>query len=74
MIVVDMPLLNEGTNVWSSANVEDIGGELYRVLGPMPEDQCWKFPPGTIVQLRARFTSTRNASVEAVEVAGKSNR
>jgi len=71
MITTDMPLLNEGTDVWVQAAVEDIGRGHYRVLGPMPEAQHWRFSPGTIVQLRASYTLIGKTIVEAVEIANE---
>ena len=47
-----MPLLQEGTDVWRPVQAEPLGGELFRVLGEVPEEEMWKFPPGTIVLCR----------------------
>jgi hypothetical protein len=52
-----MPLLNDGTDVWAPVLAEQIGEGRYRVLGPMPEDQEWRFGPGELVKVEKRTFS-----------------
>jgi hypothetical protein len=47
--VLFMPLLNEGTEVWRPVAVEPLSNGTYKILGPIPEDEEWAFPPGSIV-------------------------
>jgi hypothetical protein len=44
-----MPLLNEGTAVWRPVTAEHLNGDVFRVIGPMPDDEEWAFPPGSVV-------------------------
>lgn len=44
-----IPLLNEGTEVWRPVAAEQLNGVVFRVIGPMPDDEEWKFPPGSVV-------------------------
>lgn len=48
-----IPLLDEGTDVMRPAHGVQVGDNLYRVLATPnydPEDERWKFPPGSIVR------------------------
>jgi hypothetical protein len=47
-----MELLDEGTDVWRPVQAEPIGGGLFRVIGPVPEDERWAFQPGTVVRCK----------------------
>jgi hypothetical protein len=62
-----MPLLNDGTNVWVPVKAEPVIGSLYRVLGPMPEDQEWQFAPDTVVSVTRRLLSD---SIDGLAVVG----
>ena len=44
-----MQLLDEGTDVWRPVQAETLAGGLFRVLGPVPQDEKWAFSPGAIV-------------------------
>lgn len=44
-----MPLLNEGTAAWKAVAAERLGGDFFRVIGPMPVDEEWAFPPDSVV-------------------------
>jgi hypothetical protein len=45
-------LLDEGTDVWRPVEA-DQDGDLFKLIGPMPDDEHWEFIPGTIVGARA---------------------
>lgn len=45
-----MPLLEEGTEVWRPVEAEPLESGLYLVMGPVPDDEIWRFPPGTVVR------------------------
>jgi len=49
---IHMELLDEGTAVWRPVEAEQIDGELFRVIGIVPEHEKWMFPPGTIVRCK----------------------
>jgi hypothetical protein len=51
-VTIEMPLLNEGIDVWRPVKAERVSNDAYRVLGPVPDDEDWAFSPGTIVRCR----------------------
>jgi hypothetical protein len=52
-----MPLMNENVTVWAPVQAENLGGNRFRVLGPMPDADEWAFGPGSIVNARVtRFS------------------
>lgn len=48
-----MPLLNEGVDVWRPVAVRPLSDGTHLVLGPMPDDELWTFPPGSVVASRS---------------------
>ncbi len=52
MVVIQMPLLNEGTDVWRSVEVTPLYGAVYRVEGSQSYDEEWAYPPGTLVECK----------------------
>jgi hypothetical protein len=63
-----MPLLAEGTEVFVPVQAEWLGDGRYRVFGPMPEDQEWKFPPGSVVRVYERKFSDGTERPTAAEI------
>jgi hypothetical protein len=52
-IEIYIPLLDEGTDVWRSAEASLVGPQEYLVLQPPdydPDDEHWEFPPGSVVK------------------------
>jgi hypothetical protein len=47
--IIYMPLQDEGTLVWRPVEAR-ILGDCYCVIGSMPNDESWKFSPGTVVK------------------------
>ena len=45
-VTIHVELLDEGTQVWRPAHAEPIGPDVYLVLGSIPENELWAFPPG----------------------------
>jgi hypothetical protein len=66
---VYVALLNEGTDVWRPVAAAQVGPALYRLLGPVPEDEGWQFQPGEVVRCEARVLSGKQALI-AVERIG----
>ena len=52
MVTMHMPLLNESTDVWRPVEVTPVYGGVYRVEGPRPAGEEWKFAPGTVVNCK----------------------
>ncbi len=65
-ILLLMPLLNEGTTAWRPVAVEPNEGCTFRVLGPVPEDEKWAFPPGSIVASELKTFSGGEEKLVAV--------
>jgi hypothetical protein len=51
---VYMPLLDEGTDVWRPVEAYRLSERLHIVLGVMPDDETWAFPPGSEVRCELR--------------------
>jgi hypothetical protein len=45
---VYVSLLDEGTEVWRPVSATR-DGDVFLILGPMPEEERWQFPPGSRV-------------------------
>jgi hypothetical protein len=52
MPIVFMPLLQKGTDVWRLIEVTPLEGGLYRVEGSMPDDEVWRFMPGSVIDIK----------------------
>lgn len=52
MVTMQMPLLNEGTDVWRPVEITPLYGGVYRVEGVMPAGEEWAFPPGIPVEVK----------------------
>jgi hypothetical protein len=53
ILVVSVPLLNEGTSVVRPTQGVKLGDNVYRVLPTRdydPDDEEWEFPPGSVVE------------------------
>jgi hypothetical protein len=47
-------LPEERVDVWRPVEAEEVESGLYRILGPVPEDETWEFPPGSIVRVEMK--------------------
>ncbi|URW74472.1 hypothetical protein M9980_07705 [Sphingomonas donggukensis] len=50
MIGVLMPLHNAGADVWRPVEAEVLPLERFKIIGPMPNDEVWRYAPGSIVR------------------------
>jgi hypothetical protein len=41
-------------DVWRPVEAEELDSGLYRILGLVPEDEIWEFPPGSIVRIEMK--------------------
>jgi len=48
-IGVLMPLDDEGTDVWRPVEAELLPDDRLKIIGPMPDDEVWRYPPGSVV-------------------------
>ena len=53
-VTILMPLLNEGTTVFRPVEAHQLSGEIFLILGSVPEDEEWAFQPGTKVRCVTR--------------------
>jgi hypothetical protein len=61
-------LLDEGTAVWRPAQAELLPNGLFRVIGFVPEDEVWAFPPGSIVRCKEKTFSGGASGLVAYEL------
>ncbi len=47
---INMPLEQEEPEAWAMVRVQDLYDGRYEVYGPMPDNEHWRFPPGSIVR------------------------
>jgi hypothetical protein len=64
-----MYLLDEGIRVWRPVQAETLGDNLYRVVGPVPDDEVWEFPPGATVRGQMKTFSEGHEGLVAVTIA-----
>jgi len=68
IVTIYMPLLNEGTDMWTPVKALRLNDGRYRVLGPAPKDQEWTFAPGAIVRSQRQALGDDFQGVVAVAV------
>lgn len=47
-------LIDEGTDCWRPVAAEQMQGNLYRILGRIPDGERWRFQPGEVVRCEQR--------------------
>jgi hypothetical protein len=65
-LTIYIPLLNEGTSVVRPTQAVQLGENLFRVLPTRdddPNDEEWKFPPGSVVECVLETRSGREVLV-----------
>ena len=55
-------LEDEGTDVWRPASASR-RGDVYTIMGPVPEGERWRFPPGTRVRCRSMWLEGKDVLV-----------
>jgi hypothetical protein len=53
VLVIYIPLLNEGTDCWRPIEAEQIGIDTYRIVAFKPEDEEWPFASGHVVRCKS---------------------
>jgi hypothetical protein len=51
---VYVALLDEGTKVWRPVAADPVEPGLFRLLGPVPDNEVWQFSPGEVVLCESR--------------------
>jgi hypothetical protein len=56
---INVPLVNEGTDVWRLVSAERRGAGTFRVRGPIPGEEQRMYPPGdrVVVETFLHFSS-----------------
>jgi len=50
LIGILIPIEKDGAELWSAVQSELLANGHFEVIGPMPDDEIWRYPPGTIVR------------------------
>jgi hypothetical protein len=64
-----MPLVGEGTEVWRPVAASRLAEHVYVILGAMPDDETWAFPPGSRVRCETRRFGAGPQELVAVSLA-----
>ena len=54
LLIIFIPLLNEGTDCWRPIEAEQVGSDTYRIVGAKPEDELWPVAAGEVVRCERR--------------------
>lgn len=68
-VTILIALLDEGVEVWRPVLAERVGPDLYFVLGSVPDDEEWAFPPGSLVRCVAKELSGDGGLPDVCQVA-----
>lgn len=56
-------LLDEGVPAWRPVRAEHVSGEMYRMIGEIPEGETWWFALGDMVKCEIRMLSGDDTSL-----------
>ena len=70
LATIYVALLNEGTDVWKPVTAEHLHDDVFRVIGSMPEDEQWAFPPGSVVSAARKVFRDGSYGTVAVALVG----
>lgn len=51
-MTIYLELLDEGVPCWRPVKAEQLPDGSFRIIDKPPEDECWAFKPGDIVQCK----------------------
>jgi hypothetical protein len=54
MVTIYMPLLDENVDVWRPVEATQLADDLYRVHGPVPDEETWAFAAESVVKCEYR--------------------
>lgn len=54
---VYVELLDEGVDAWRPVLAQPVSGDVYRLIGEIPDGETWLFAPGDIVKCETRILS-----------------
>ena len=68
-VLIYVALLDEGADVWRPVKAEVRGEGCYRITGEQPDDEEWRFKPGSVVRCKEhRFQDGSLGLVAAEQV------
>jgi hypothetical protein len=68
-VTVLVELLDEGTDVWRPVEADPVGPPgVFRLRGPIPDDEVWRFQPGDIVRCEDRQFADNKTGLTAIEL------
>jgi hypothetical protein len=69
MTTIYMQLVDEAVEVWRPVEATVMSDNIFRVEGPVPADEEWEFPPGSIVRCKLMTYADGGPWLTAVAVA-----
>jgi hypothetical protein len=71
VVTVYMPLEEEGTPVWRPVAARPVGGDVFELADQaVPEEEIWRFPPGSRVRCERRVFASGEQGLAVVALAG----
>ena len=67
-VTIMMPLKNAGSSVYRPVQALRQREDIYIVIGPMPEDEQWRFPPGTMIRRKSKIMSDGRQEMVATAI------
>ncbi len=67
--IIYVQLLDEGTDVWRPVEATRLAENVYTILGVIPDDEAWAFPPGSRVRCEPRRTQGEADRLVAIALA-----
>lgn len=65
-VIIHVPLVDR-PGEWRPAKAIRQREDIYCILGPMGEDEEWKYPPGSMVRRKAKILSNGKEEMVAVD-------
>jgi hypothetical protein len=71
MPIIYVYLLDENVDVWRPVEAKELPDDGFELLGPLPQGEQWKFPPGSVVRCEMRTFESGERHLAAVDIAEK---
>ena len=68
---VYVELLDEGVDAWRPVLAQPVSGDVYRLIGEIPDGETWLFAPGDLVRCELRPLMGDDNRLERVLVASQ---
>jgi len=67
--IIYVALLDEGIDVWRPVEATRLADNVYMILGVLPDDETWAFPPGSRVRCEPRRAQDETDRLVAMALA-----